>query len=156
MEFPRQEYWSGLPFPPPGDLPDLGLEPGLLHCRQGLCCLSHQESPLLGEQYSKWLKSWTMKRFRRVSLANWNRSLAGQLRDYPRMPGMQSECMRFSSGVMSHELLMPKQGRHRTPGGADMTREQVGRDRADPGLHRPEDLGRLSGHHHQWGIACSM
>ena len=25
--FPRQEYWSGLPFPPPGDLPDLGIEP---------------------------------------------------------------------------------------------------------------------------------
>ena len=23
MGFPRQEYWSGLPFPPPGDLPDL-------------------------------------------------------------------------------------------------------------------------------------
>ena len=22
MEFSRQEYWSGLPFPPPGDLPD--------------------------------------------------------------------------------------------------------------------------------------
>ena len=25
--FSRQEYWSGLPFPPPGDLPDLGIEP---------------------------------------------------------------------------------------------------------------------------------
>ena len=24
MGFPRQEYWSGLPFPSPGDLPDLG------------------------------------------------------------------------------------------------------------------------------------
>ena len=24
--FPRQEYWSGLPFPPPGDLPDPGIE----------------------------------------------------------------------------------------------------------------------------------
>ena len=24
MEFSRQEYWSGLPFPPPGDLPDPG------------------------------------------------------------------------------------------------------------------------------------
>ena len=24
----RQEYWSGLPFPPPGDLPDPGMEPG--------------------------------------------------------------------------------------------------------------------------------
>ena len=27
MEFPRQEYWSGLPFPSPGDLPDPGTEP---------------------------------------------------------------------------------------------------------------------------------
>ena len=27
MEFSRQEYWSGLPFPPPGDLHDAGLEP---------------------------------------------------------------------------------------------------------------------------------
>ena len=25
--FPRQEYWSGLPLPPPGDLPDPGIEP---------------------------------------------------------------------------------------------------------------------------------
>ena len=25
--FSRQEYWSGLPFPPPGDLPNPGLEP---------------------------------------------------------------------------------------------------------------------------------
>ena len=27
MEFSRQEYWSGLPFPFPGDLPDPGIEP---------------------------------------------------------------------------------------------------------------------------------
>ena len=27
MEFPRQEYYSGLPCPPPGDLPDSGIEP---------------------------------------------------------------------------------------------------------------------------------
>ena len=26
MGFSRQEYWSGLPFPPPGDLPNLGIE----------------------------------------------------------------------------------------------------------------------------------
>ena len=26
VEFFRQEYWSGLPFPSPGDLPDLGFE----------------------------------------------------------------------------------------------------------------------------------
>ena len=28
MGFFRQEYWSGVPFPPPGDLPDPGIEPG--------------------------------------------------------------------------------------------------------------------------------
>ena len=27
MEFSRQEYWSGLQFPSPGDLPDPGIEP---------------------------------------------------------------------------------------------------------------------------------
>ena len=32
--FSRQEYWSGLPFPSPGDLPNPGIEPGLPHCGQ--------------------------------------------------------------------------------------------------------------------------
>ena len=27
MELSRQEYWSGLSFPPPGDLPDPGIKP---------------------------------------------------------------------------------------------------------------------------------
>ena len=30
MGFSRQESWSGLPFPPPGDLPDPGIEPASL------------------------------------------------------------------------------------------------------------------------------
>ena len=30
MGFPRQEYWSGLSFPPPGDLPDPGIKPASL------------------------------------------------------------------------------------------------------------------------------
>ena len=41
MGFSRQECWSGLPFPSPGDLPN----PGLPHCRQTLYRLSHQGSP---------------------------------------------------------------------------------------------------------------
>ena len=28
MEFSRQEYWSGLPFPSPGDVPNPGIKPG--------------------------------------------------------------------------------------------------------------------------------
>ena len=42
MEFSRQEYWSGLPFPSLMDLPDPVIEPSLLYCRQILYCLSHQ------------------------------------------------------------------------------------------------------------------
>ena len=45
MGFPRQEYWSGLPFPSLGDLPTPGMEPmsPALACR---CLpLSHQGSP---------------------------------------------------------------------------------------------------------------
>ena len=42
MGFSRQEYWSGLPFPSPEDLPDQGSNPGLPHCRQTLYHLSHQ------------------------------------------------------------------------------------------------------------------
>ena len=42
--FSRQEYWSGLPFPSPGDLPNPRIEPGSPHCRQTLYHLSHQEN----------------------------------------------------------------------------------------------------------------
>ena len=36
MGFSRQEYWSGLPYPTPGDLPDPGIEPAsLLHWQAG-------------------------------------------------------------------------------------------------------------------------
>ena len=30
VRFSRQEYWTGLPFPSPGDLPNPGIEPGSL------------------------------------------------------------------------------------------------------------------------------
>ena len=35
MRFPRQEYWNGLPFPSPGDLPDPGIEP-----HAGISCMA--------------------------------------------------------------------------------------------------------------------
>ena len=43
MGFSRQEYWSGLPFPSPGHLPDPGSNLGLPHCRQPLYHLSRWE-----------------------------------------------------------------------------------------------------------------
>ena len=41
IEFSRQEFWSGLPFPSPGYLPNPGLNPGLMHSRQMLYHLSY-------------------------------------------------------------------------------------------------------------------
>ena len=47
MGFSRQEYWSGLPFPFQGDLPNPGIEPyNLLHCRQILYQLTYKGSPI--------------------------------------------------------------------------------------------------------------
>ena len=45
MEFSRQEYWSGLPFSSPGDLPDPGIEPGSTALGQILYHQSHMGSP---------------------------------------------------------------------------------------------------------------
>ena len=41
MGFSRQEYWTGLPFSSPGDLPTQESNPGLPHCRQILYRLSY-------------------------------------------------------------------------------------------------------------------
>ena len=50
MGFPRQEYWNGLSFPSPRDLPNPGIEPwvqsmGLLHWQADSLPLSHHGSP---------------------------------------------------------------------------------------------------------------
>ena len=52
LEFSRQEYWSGLPCPAPGDLPNPGVEPRSLACQWILSCLSHQGSPRILEWVS--------------------------------------------------------------------------------------------------------
>ena len=45
MEFSRQEYWSGLPFPPQGIFPTQGYNPHLLHCRQILTAKPRGKPP---------------------------------------------------------------------------------------------------------------
>ena len=63
MDSNRQEHWSGLPCPPPGDLPDSGIDPCLLcplHCQAGSLPLAPpgKPSPMTRSQYfltSLWL-----------------------------------------------------------------------------------------------------
>ena len=59
MGFSRQEYWSGLPFPSPGDLPDPGIEPG---------SLTLQEDTLTSEPPGKPLNSAVVTVLEKVSL----------------------------------------------------------------------------------------
>ena len=51
MEFSRQEYWSGLPFLSPGDLPGPGIEPGSPGLQVILYHLSHQGSRFICDIY---------------------------------------------------------------------------------------------------------
>ena len=48
MGFPRQEYWSGLPFPPLGDLTNPGIEPGSSAWQADDLPLSHLGNSPLG------------------------------------------------------------------------------------------------------------
>ena len=56
LGFSRQEYWSGLPCPPPGILPTQGSNPDLWHCEEILYHLSHQMHPNL--LYPNTLRDW--------------------------------------------------------------------------------------------------
>ena len=67
MGFSRQEYWSGLPFPSPGDLPDPELELGSPELQADSLPLSHQGSPGLPIKTLLWLLPtpvWSTRRSR--------------------------------------------------------------------------------------------
>ena len=50
MKFSRPEFWSGYSFPPPGDLPNAGIEPRFSALRWILYQLSHNGSPRMLEE----------------------------------------------------------------------------------------------------------
>ena len=58
MGFSRQEYWSGLPFPSPGDLPDSGTKPWSPSLQADAL---PSESPRSPELVVKSLETWTLK-----------------------------------------------------------------------------------------------
>ena len=51
MGFSRQEYWSGLPFPSPGDLPNPGIEPGSLALQTDALPSEPQNLPAMQETW---------------------------------------------------------------------------------------------------------
>ena len=61
MGFSRQESWSELPFPSPGDLPDPGIEPSSPALQEDSLLLSHRGSPLCLHQISSYLIIFELK-----------------------------------------------------------------------------------------------
>ena len=53
MGFPRQEYWSGLSFPYPGDLSDPGIEPATPTLAGGFCTTEPPMKPIIGIDSTK-------------------------------------------------------------------------------------------------------
>ena len=76
MEFSRQQYWSELPFPNPGDLPDPGSNLCLLHWQAGSYGGTTSEVLFLSCQSSKpWLKKAKSQRNETFKLWCWRRLL---------------------------------------------------------------------------------
>ena len=71
MEYSRPEYWSGLPFPSPGDLPDPGIEPG---------SPALQADSLLSEPPGKpFITSWEVVKIRRIQMRHQGQGLTHDL-----------------------------------------------------------------------------
>ena len=67
MGFPRQEYWSGLPFPSPGDLPVPGIEPISPALASKFFTTEPPGKPLLGEVKSNGENPESLKRIIKTS-----------------------------------------------------------------------------------------
>ena len=109
MGFPRQEYWSGLPFPSPGDLPDPGCQPVSPPWQADSLPLSHWEaSEAVSRGYSSLCCPGCSRQW---SLLLWSTG--------SRVTGFS----RFSSQAPEHGLsscptacgIFPDQGSHRCP-----------------------------------------
>ena len=64
MRFPRQEYWSGWPFPSPGDLPDPGIKPKSPSLRKDSLSTEPLEKP---QTYLSLWKIWGFKKSREIA-----------------------------------------------------------------------------------------
>ena len=82
MRFSRQEYWSGLPCPPPGDLPDPGIEPRSLMSpalAAGSLPLAPPGKPVTTEVNIYWVFA-SMEHFTTLCEGKWNANVLVQLR----------------------------------------------------------------------------
>ena len=71
MEFFRQEYWIGLPFPSPGDLPDPGIKPRSPALHADALLSEPPGKPLPRLQLVKYVRLHTLLRIHQCSSSHW-------------------------------------------------------------------------------------
>ena len=85
--FQAKKYWNGLPCPPPGDLPNLGIKPGSPALQTDSSLSEWSGKPLLTSNWEPVLSSWNVNGFLAGSL--WN---------------MAFQFFRFTKTVSDHRL----------------------------------------------------
>ena len=100
MGFPRQEYWSGLPFPSPGDLPDPGIERMSSALQVDSLPLNHQGSPTctLGHR-NPWVLVLSSHSMQLCSVHE-NASQQGKARSRSCWPQPPAVCLRFNKPTL--------------------------------------------------------
>ena len=95
--FPRQEYWSGLPCPSSGDLPDPGMEPGsptLWELNKGACLLRNLHA---GQEVTELdMEQWMVQK--------WERSTSRLYICHPAYVTNMQSISREMLGWMTHKL----------------------------------------------------
>ena len=109
VQFPRQEYWSGLPFPLQGIFLNQGSNPGLPHCGQTLYHLSHQGIPI-GEGNGKPLEYSCLENPMNSMKRQKDKTLKDEL---PRSLGAQyATGDQWRNNSRKNEEMEPKQKQH--------------------------------------------
>ena len=132
LAFPRQEYWIGLPFPPPGDLPNPGTEPASHTWQADSLPLSHQGAVRTNKensQTSRW--PWSRRQPAREPSRPWCvGGSAGPERRPTCDPASENSQVRGASGSSRALILVRDEA---APSGGRARESQVRRGR------RPRD-----------------
>ena len=96
MGFSRQDYWSGLPFPSPGDLPDSGIEPWSPTLQAGFTVWATREK--LSNSFPKFMYHF-------LSHCQGGRSSFSVLS--PAVGTVTGFCFSYSTVCMSNSLVLP-------------------------------------------------
>ena len=108
MGFSKQEYWSGLPFPSPGDLPDPGIELESLVLAGGFFTAEPPGKPFLSLLSIKWMVCLRIKEIWDFFFFPCQYSLVAEPETWENLPGLDSCSYFLPEEVQAFSLEIPR------------------------------------------------